>query len=223
MSIESINPATGEVIETFEPFTAQQIDETLARARKTYLHWRTTSFTERSALMRRVAATLRARKAELARVATLEMGKPIAEAEAEVEKCAWNCDYLRRATPSSSSPPSASPPTPPRATSRSTPLGVVLAIMPWNFPFWQVFRFAAPALMAGNAAVLKHASNVPGCALAIEEIFREAGLPDGALPHASGPGAERRALIADPRIARRHADRQRRRGHARWPRRPDAR
>src|SRR6185437_7542707 len=93
MSIESINPATGEVIESFEPFTAAQVDATLARAHQTYCHWRTTTFGERSALLRRVAAVLRAQKAELARVATLEMGKPISESLAEVEKCAWNCDY----------------------------------------------------------------------------------------------------------------------------------
>src|SRR5690348_12707226 len=200
MSIESINPATGEVIETFEPFSAQQIDETLTHARKTYLHWRTTSFAERGALMRRVAATLRARKAELARIATLEMGKTIAESEAEVEKCAWNCDYYAENAELFLAPERV-------ATNAAesyvefTPIGVVLAIMPWNFPYWQVIRFAAPAIMAGNTAVLKHASNVSRCALEIERIFREADAPDGLCSTILVPGAEVERIIADPRIA----------------------
>lgn len=200
MSIESINPATGEVIETFEPFTAQQIDETLTRARKAYLHWRTTSFAERSALMRRVAGVLRAQKTELARVATLEMGKTLAEAEGEVEKCAWNCDYYADNAEAFLSPESI-------ATNAAdsyvefTPIGVVLAIMPWNFPYWQVMRFAAPAVMAGNTAVLKHASNVSRSALEIERVFREADAPDGLFSTILIPGAEVEPIIADPRIA----------------------
>lgn len=200
MSIESINPATGEVIETFEPFTAQQIDETLARARKAYLHWRTTSFAERGALMRRVAAVLRAQKAELARIATLEMGKTLAEAQAEVEKCAWNCDYYADNAEAFLAPESI-------ATNAAdsyvefTPIGVVLAIMPWNFPYWQVIRFAAPAVMAGNTAVLKHASNVSRCALEIERVFREADAPEGLFSTILVPGAEVEKIIGDPRIA----------------------
>ena len=130
--------------------------------------------------MRKAAEVLRDRKAEYARTMALEMGKPIAQGEAEIEKCAWACDHyaehaeamLRRAAARDRRP---------RATSASTRSGAVLAVMPWNFPFWQVFRFAAPALMAGNAGVLKHASNVPRCALAIEEVFRDAGFPPGAV------------------------------------------
>ena len=158
MSIESINPATGQIIETFEPFTTAQVDETLAHARAAYQRWRTTSFAERAALLRQVASVLRAQKDDLARVATLEMGKTLAESRAEVEKCAWNCDYYAENGESFLSPETI-------ATNAAdsyvefTPLGVVLAIMPWNFPYWQVIRFAAPAIMAGNAAVLKHASN----------------------------------------------------------------
>ncbi|HEU4785594.1 MAG TPA: NAD-dependent succinate-semialdehyde dehydrogenase [Ktedonobacterales bacterium] len=200
MSIESINPATGEVIETFEPFTAQQIDETLARARKTYLHWRATSFAERSALMRRVAATLRARKPDLARIATLEMGKTIAESEAEVEKCAWNCDYYAENAETFLAPERVATNAAESAV-EFAPIGVVLAIMPWNFPYWQVIRFAAPAIMAGNTAVLKHASNVSRCALEIERIFREADAPDGLFSTILVPGAEVEQIIADPRIA----------------------
>lgn len=200
MSIASINPATGEVIETFEPFTAEQIDETLTRARRAYREWRTTSFAERSALVRRVAEVLRAQKADLARIATQEMGKAITESQAEIEKCAWNCDYYAEHAEEFLAPE-------PVATNAAesyiefTPLGVVLAIMPWNYPYWQVIRFAAPAIMAGNAAVLKHASNVSRCALELERVFREAGAPEGLFSTILVPGAEVEQVIADPRIA----------------------
>ena len=200
MTIESINPATGQVIETFEPFTTAQVDETLARARAAYRRWRATSFAERAALLRRVASLLRAQQDDLARVATLEMGKTLAESRAEVEKCAWNCDYYAENGETFLSPEKI-------ATNAAesyvefTPLGVVLAIMPWNFPYWQVIRFAAPAVMAGNAAVLKHASNVTRCGLEIERIFREAGAPDGLFSTIIVPGAEVEPIISDPRIA----------------------
>ena len=200
MSIESINPATGQVIETFEPFTTTQIDQTLARARAAYLRWRTTSFAERAALLHRVASLLRVQKADLGRVATLEMGKTLAESQAEVEKCAWNCDYYAENGEAFLAPETI-------ATNAAdsyvqfTPLGVVLAIMPWNFPYWKVMRFAAPAIMAGNAAVLKHASNVTRCGLEIERIFREAGAPDGLFTTIIVPGGEVEPIISDPRIA----------------------
>ena len=200
MSIASINPATGEVIETFEPFTGEQIDETLTRARRAYREWRTTSFAERSALVRRVAEVLRAQKADLARIATQEMGKAITESQAEIEKCAWNCDFYAEHAEEFLAPE-------PVATNAAesyiefTPLGVVLAIMPWNYPYWQVIRFAAPAIMAGNAAVLKHASNVSRCALELERVFREAGAPEGLFSTILVPGAEVEQVIADPRIA----------------------
>ena len=200
MSIESINPATGQVIETFEPFTAAQVDETLSRARTAYRQWRTTSYAERAALLHQVASLLRAQKSHLARIATLEMGKTLAESQAEVEKCAWNCDYYAENGEAFLSPEKI-------ATNAAesyvefTPLGVVLAIMPWNFPYWQVIRFAAPAIMAGNAAVLKHASNVTRCGLEIERIFREAGAPDGLFSTVIVPGSEVEPIITDPRIA----------------------
>src|SRR5215469_10278442 len=189
MSIQSINPATGEVIEEFEPFSPQQIDEALNTASTAYQSWRKTSFAERSALFRQLATYLRAHKTELGRIASLEMGKPLSESEAEVEKCAWNCEYYaenaerfladeRIATNATESYVS------------YQPLGVVLALMPWNYPFWQVFRFAAPALMAGNTAVLKHASNVSRSALEIEQIFRECGLPEGVFRTVLVPGSE---------------------------------
>jgi succinate-semialdehyde dehydrogenase/glutarate-semialdehyde dehydrogenase len=200
MSMQSINPSSGELIETFEAFTQRQRDEALAQARQAFMHWRETSFPARSTLMRRTAATLRDRKAELARVMALEMGKPITEGEAEVEKCAWNCEfYAENAATFLANEAVATHAT--ESYVEFVPLGVVLAIMPWNFPLWQVFRFAAPGLMAGNTAVLKHASNVSRCALEIERVFRDAGFPAGAFSTVLVPGGEVEGLIADPRIA----------------------
>ena len=200
MKIQSINPATEEVLETFELFSPAQIDEALAAAHTAFQSWRDTDFAGRSALFRRLAAYLRSHKAELGRIASLEMGKPLSESEAEVEKCAWNCDYYAENAERFLADE--------RIAADATesyvsyqPLGVVLALMPWNFPYWQVFRFAAPALMAGNTAVLKHASNVSRCALEIERIFRECGFPEGVLRAVLVPGAETGRLIADPRIA----------------------
>src|SRR5579884_1685113 len=200
MGIQSINPTTEEVLQTFEPYSREQIDEALDQARRTFLQWRTTSFAERAAGFQRLARTLRARKTELARLAVQEMGKSLIEAEAEVEKCAWNCEYYAENAESFLADE--------RIATNATesyvsfqPLGVVLALMPWNFPYWQVFRFAAPALMAGNTAVLKHASNVSLCALEIERLFRECGFPRGVMRTVLVPGAETDKLIADPRIA----------------------
>lgn len=200
MSIQSINPNNGEVIETFEPYSQQQINEALEQAHQTFLTWRTTSFAERAKHLHNVAAYLRAHKTELARTAVLEMGKTITEAEAEVEKCAWNCDFYAE----NAEKFLANDPVKTNATESYVsfqPLGTVLALMPWNFPYWQVFRFAAPALMAGNTAVLKHASNVSRCALEIERIFKEAGLPQGVFRTVLVPGAETGQLIKDRRIA----------------------
>lgn len=200
MSIQSINPATGELIETFEPYTQAQIDEALDQARRAYMQLREQSFAERAVSMRGVAAYLREHKSELARIATLEMGKPIAEAEAEIEKCAWNCEfYADNAENFLADEPVATNAT--ASYVSFVPLGVVLAVMPWNYPFWQVLRFAAPALMAGNTAVLKHASNVSRSALAIERIFRESGFPQGSFRTVLVPGHAVERLIADPRIA----------------------
>ncbi len=200
MSIVSINPATEEIIETFEPFDAAQIDQALDAAQSAFRRWRSTPFAERGAVLRRAAGILRAQKAELARIATAEMGKPIVEAEAEVEKCAWGCDFYAE----NAERFLADEPVQTNAAASYVaydPLGVILAVMPWNFPFWQVMRFAAPALMAGNVAVLKHASNVSRVALEIERVFREAGLPEGAFHTLLITGAQAEALIADPRIA----------------------
>ncbi|HVB21604.1 MAG TPA: NAD-dependent succinate-semialdehyde dehydrogenase [Ktedonobacteraceae bacterium] len=200
MSIQTIQPATGEVLETFESYSAAQINEVLDEARNAFTRWRETTFAERGAILHKVAAHLREHKEELAATATEEMGKPIVEAEAEVEKCAWNCDfYADNAEKYLADEHVATNATDSYVSFQ--PLGVILALMPWNFPYWQVFRFAAPALMAGNTAVLKHASNVSRCALKIEQIFHESGLPHGAFRTVLIPGAETGPLIADRRIA----------------------
>jgi acyl-CoA reductase-like NAD-dependent aldehyde dehydrogenase len=199
MTMQSINPTTEEVMTTFDEFTPGQIEETLAQARSTFRDWRATSYAERAAPMRRAATYLRAHKAELGRLMTLEMGKPIVEAEAEIEKCAWNCEfYAEHAERFLADEPVAS-------SARESfvafaPIGTVLAVMPWNFPFWQVFRFAAPALMAGNTAILKHAANVPQCALAIERVFHESGFPAGAMRTLLIGSHAVERIIADPRI-----------------------
>jgi acyl-CoA reductase-like NAD-dependent aldehyde dehydrogenase len=200
MSIQSINPATEEVLRTFEPYSREQVDEALEQAHNAFLSWRETSFAERASYIRRVAAYMRSNKNELARIATLEMGKPITEAEAEVEKCAWNCDFYAENAEKFLADEIVST----NATESYVafrPLGVVLALMPWNFPYWQVLRFAAPALMAGNTTVLKHASNVSMAALEIEHIFRECGFPAGVFRTVLVPGAQTGRLIEDGRIA----------------------
>ncbi|HUK64382.1 MAG TPA: aldehyde dehydrogenase family protein, partial [Dongiaceae bacterium] len=178
MSIQSINPATGQILQTFQESSAPEIERALAAAHGAYLAWRDVPFATRALHMGKAAGLLRGRKAEFARTMTLEMGKPITQGEAEAEKCAWTCEYYaQHAEGMLTEQPRETDAS--RSFVRFDPLGVVLAVMPWNFPFWQVFRFAAPALMAGNAAVLKHASNVPRCALQIAEVFRDAGFPPG--------------------------------------------
>jgi acyl-CoA reductase-like NAD-dependent aldehyde dehydrogenase len=199
MVLQSINPATEEVLDSFSEFSDAQIDAALQQAVTAQQRWRDTSLGERAARLQSVARILREQKSSWAALATSEMGKPIVEAEAEVEKCAWNCDYFAEHGASFLTD---MPVQTDNAESYVAfePLGIVLAIMPWNFPFWQVIRFAAPALMAGNGAVLKHASNVPRCGLAIEGIMRQAGLPEGLFRSLLVPGSKVEPLIADPRV-----------------------
>ena len=198
--VQSVNPATGATLESFAVHSPQDIDRVLERARDVQPAWAARSFGERGALMRGAANHLRARQADYALHVTREMGKPIVEAEAEIEKCAWACEfYAEHAERFLANEHVASTATDSYVAYR--PLGVVLAVMPWNFPFWQVFRFAAPALMAGNVGVLKHASNVTRCALDIEEVFTAVGFPPGAFSTLIVPGAEVKGLIADDRIA----------------------
>ncbi len=199
MSLQSINPATGQVLERFEETSAQELDHILDAAHEAFLAWRTIPFATRAQKMRGAARVLRERADTYARTMTLEMGKPIVQAEAEVEKCAVVCDYYaEHAETFLAAEPRETDAS--RSYVRFDPLGPVLAVMPWNFPFWQVFRFAAPALMAGNAGVLKHASNVPRCALLIEEVFREAGFPRGLFSTVLVGSSAVAALVADPRV-----------------------
>ncbi len=197
--MRAVNPATEEVIADYAEHTPEQVEALLGQAHAAFSAWRSRSFAERAAVIRRAAAILRERKDRYGALITAEMGKPIAEAVAEVEKCAWNCDFYAEHAEAFLSPEPA-----PSSAAESyvafEPLGVILAVMPWNFPFWQVFRFAAPALMAGNTAVLKHASNVPGCALAIEESLRDAGLPAGAFRTLLIPGRAVEPVIFDRRV-----------------------
>ncbi|HUF77961.1 MAG TPA: NAD-dependent succinate-semialdehyde dehydrogenase, partial [Thermoanaerobaculia bacterium] len=178
MSLKSINPATGELLAEYDEHGEAEVGRRLERSARAFRDWRETSFPERSERLARAAVVLRERRREWAELMTREMGKPIAGAEAEVEKCAWACEHFAEKAERFLAPEEIATDAS-RSGVRYDPLGPVLAVMPWNFPFWQVFRFAAPAVMAGNVALLKHAGNVSGSALAIEEIFREAGFPDG--------------------------------------------
>lgn len=178
MPIASINPANGEILKTFDSLTNAQIDEKLQRACDTFRVYRDSSFAERAARMNRAAEILEAEKQDLARLMTTEMGKPIKGAVGEAEKCAWVCRYYAENAQRHLADELVETDAV-KSYIKFQPLGPVLAVMPWNFPFWQVFRFAAPALMAGNVGLLKHASNVPQCALAIEDIFKRAGFPEG--------------------------------------------
>jgi succinate-semialdehyde dehydrogenase / glutarate-semialdehyde dehydrogenase len=174
--MKAINPATGQLIKQYTQHTDEEVASIVSAAELAYTTWRRTDFSTRRQLMHRAAEILRERAEQYGRLITMEMGKVLAEGIAEVNKCALVCDYYAENAEAHLADQEI-----PTEASRSfityQPIGSVLAIMPWNFPFWQVFRFAAPTLMAGNTGLLKHASNVPGCALAIEEVFRDAGFP----------------------------------------------
>jgi succinate-semialdehyde dehydrogenase/glutarate-semialdehyde dehydrogenase len=200
MPIATVNPATGETIKTFVPATAREIDDALTRAVEAFRKHRLLPFAERSRLMTRAAEILELEKEKFGRLMTIEMGKPIGAAIAEAEKCASACRYYAEHAEAFLADEPADV-RDGKAWVSFQPLGVVLAVMPWNFPFWQVIRFAAPALMAGNAGILKHASNVPQCALALEEIFRRAGFAEGVFQTLLVESPEVAKLIADPRIA----------------------
>jgi succinate-semialdehyde dehydrogenase/glutarate-semialdehyde dehydrogenase len=199
VAIATINPATGETLRTFEPLSEAAIEQKLAAAHRAFLRLRRTSIAERTARLRRAAEILEAEKDALGRLMTAEMGKPIRAAVAEAEKCAWVCRHYAENAERMHEPEIV-------ATNAAhsyvlfQPLGPVLAVMPWNFPFWQVFRFAAPALAAGNVGLLKHASNVPQCALAIEDVLRRAGFEEGVFQALLVGAAEVPRLLADPRV-----------------------
>src|SRR6202165_2513568 len=199
MSIASTNPATGETVKTFAALTEAQLEQKLARAAQAFLSWRRTSFAERARLLVSAAGVLQRRREELSRLMTLEMGKLHQAGLAEIDKCALGCRYYaengERHLADVEIKTDAS-----RSLARRPPLGPVLAVMPWNFPFWQVFRFAAPALMAGNVGLLKHASNVPQCALTIEEILRRAGFPEGVFQTLLITSDQVQRVVEDERI-----------------------
>ena len=200
MAIVSINPHDGAELARYPSHSAQQVDETLAAATTAQRRWRQVPIRERVELLHAFARVLRAGKPRFAELVTREMGKPIVESEAEIEKCAVTCDYYAEHAPRIL----ADEPVVSNASESAIvfdPLGVVLAIMPWNYPFWQFFRFAAPALAAGNGAILKHANNVPQCALAIEQLVREAGAPEGLVRTLLVDPSAVASLIADDRIA----------------------
>jgi succinate-semialdehyde dehydrogenase / glutarate-semialdehyde dehydrogenase len=200
MAIATINPATGQTVKTFEELTNAQVDEKIQRAVDAFPKFRKLTFADRGKMMLRAAELLESEKNTLAKLMTLEMGKTLRSAVDEAVKCAWVCRYYAEnaekfladevvETPAS------------RSFIRYQPMGAVLVIMPWNYPFWQAFRFIAPGLMAGNVGLLKHASNVPQCAMKIEELLLSAGVPDGVFQTLLiGSGAVDRVL-ADPRIA----------------------
>jgi succinate-semialdehyde dehydrogenase/glutarate-semialdehyde dehydrogenase len=199
MAFVSLNPATGKRLRVYREHTPAQVATAVACAQAAFETWRQRSLAERARHVRALALTLRAQCEPLAQLMTAEMGKPIAQARAEVEKCALGCEHFaRHATAFLADERPAGAPKNSRVT--FAPLGVVLAIMPWNFPFWQVFRAAAPALMAGNVILLKHSSNVSGCALAIEKVFAAAGTPRHLLQTLLVPSGKIPALIADPRV-----------------------
>jgi succinate-semialdehyde dehydrogenase/glutarate-semialdehyde dehydrogenase len=200
MPIATINPATGQTLRTFEPLTAEQLEARLQCAADAYRRHRSTTFAERARLMLKVADILEGEKEAFGRLMVTEVGKPLKASMEEAVKSAWGCRYYaehaERFLADEEVKTTAS-----RSYVTWQPIGPVLAIMPWNFPFWQVFRFAAPALMAGNVGLLKHASNVPQCALAIEDIFRRAGFPDGVFQTLLVETERVRQVIDDRRVA----------------------
>lgn len=199
MAIATVNPATGELVRSFDALTAEQLDRKLARAANAFSEYRQTSYAQRASMLRHAGQILDDDAGELARLATLEVGKTLASSVAEVHKCAAGCRYFADHAEAML----ADEPWPvegARVLTRYQPLGPVLAIMPWNFPYWQVFRFAAPALMAGNVGLLKHASNVPQVALAIEDVLHRAGFAEGVFQTLLVPASAVEGIIDDDRV-----------------------
>lgn len=200
MSIQTVNPATGKVIKTYEEMSEKEVDKIIDQCHKAFLSWRQKSFDERGKKMKKVAELLKKNKDKYAKIITEEMGKVYSAAQAEIEKCAWVCDHFAEHAKEYLSP------RPVKTEMQKsyvtyTPLGIVFAIMPWNFPFWQVFRFSAPALMAGNAALLKHAPISTGAGLAIEDIYKKAGMPKNLFKTLILDNEGAAKVIANPKVA----------------------
>jgi succinate-semialdehyde dehydrogenase/glutarate-semialdehyde dehydrogenase len=198
VAISTVNPATGEEVRTFEALSEAEVDEKIQRAADTFREYRKTSLADRSEMMLRAAEILEDEAEEFGRLMTSEMGKTLAAATAEAKKCARGCHYYAENAGRFLADEAAE--LDGRAFVRYQPIGPILAVMPWNFPFWQVFRFVAPALMAGNVGLLKHASNVPQCALAIEDIIHRAGFPEGAFQTLLIGSDQVQPVIDDPRV-----------------------
>jgi succinate-semialdehyde dehydrogenase/glutarate-semialdehyde dehydrogenase len=199
MPLRSVNPTDGSLLREHAEASPAEVASALAAAARAFEGWRRTSFAERTAALRKAAALLRERREELGRLMALEMGKPVAQGRAEAEKCAWVCEHYAEHAEGLLAPEVVKTDAA-RSYVAFEPLGPVLAVMPWNFPFWQVFRFAAPALMAGNVGLLKHASNVSGCALAIEEILHAAGVPRDVFRTLLVGSARVAALVEAPEV-----------------------
>lgn len=195
----SINPATEELLGEWQDHTSDEVERKIALAQATFQTWKHTTIEQRAQLFRVLATNLRAQTRTLGELATREMGKTITSAIAEIEKCALGCEYYAAQTANFLAPEVVETDAS-RSQIRYEPLGPILAVMPWNFPFWQVLRFAAPALMAGNVGLLKHASNVPQCALALEKLFLEAGFPEGVFQTLLVRANAIEGIIRDPRI-----------------------
>lgn len=203
VSIATINPATGETVKTFSPATDDEVEAAIARGYERFAGYRRTSFAQRAGWANATADLLEAEAAETAAVMTLEMGKTLASAKAEVLKCAKGFRYYAQNTEKllADEPADAAAVGATKAYTRYQPLGVVLAVMPWNFPLWQAVRFAAPALMAGNVGILKHASNVPQCALYLADVIARGGFPDGCFQTLLVPSSAVERILRDPRVA----------------------
>ena len=198
--LRSINPYSGQEFHRFEELSEKEIDTALERAVNTFKKWKKTDFEERSGLLKNAASILRERKQEYGEIMTREMGKPITQSIAEIEKCAWACEYYAENAEDflkNEIIPTAAH----KSFVRHDPLGVVVAIMPWNYPFWQVIRFAAPSLMAGNVGILKHSSNVSRCALKLEQVFYDAGFPKGAFQAILADNEQTKAVLEHPKVA----------------------
>ena len=198
--ITAINPSTGETLEKYDAITPDNVVRRLEKAQHAFEDWKKTRFSERGELMKKVSRVLTENKNDYARIMAMEMGKPVAQGRSEIEKCAWVCEYYAEHAENMLQPEIVKTDAQ-KSYVTFNPLGVILAVMPWNYPFWQVFRHAAPGLTAGNGVVLKHASNVPGCASAIEDIFEKAGFPEGLLQNFLMSSRQVAELIEHPAIA----------------------
>ncbi|GMQ30990.1 NAD-dependent succinate-semialdehyde dehydrogenase [Algoriphagus confluentis] len=198
--IKSINPFTDQILKEFVPVSLEEAKSHLVQAHQAFQEWKETPLEKRASLMKKAGEQLRGKKEHYARLISLEMGKVIRESRAEIDKCAWVCDYYADFAADFLQDEPVALPDGKKAKVIHQPLGVILAVMPWNFPFWQVFRFAAPTLMAGNAGVLKHASNVPQCALAIQEVFEQAGFPKGLFQSLLVSSTVTLSLIMEPQV-----------------------